>query len=138
MSTHQTPPKPVIFWALWIALLSGLTTMYVVLGQPEQATANQTSGLPLGLLVGLPPLLISTVIRWVVLPRIEEITKALPIFIVGMAMAEGCGISGIILGGAHKNLLFAAGVLGILQYAPTFVSRFAEKQTGPPHTKVVK
>ena len=138
MSTHQTPPKPVIFWALWIALLSGLTAMYVVLGQPAQATANQTSGLPLGLLVGLPPLLISTVIRWVVLPRIEEITKALPIFIVGMAMAEGCGISGIILGGAHKNLLFAAGVLGILQYAPTFVSRFAEKQTGPPHTKVVK
>ena len=83
-------------------------------------------------------MLISTVIRWVVLPRIEEITKALPIFIVGMAMAEGCGISGIILGGAHKNLLFAAGVLGILQYAPTFISRFAEKQTGPPHTKVVK
>ncbi len=138
MNTDQTPPKPQIFWVLWAALMTGLPIIYVVMGQSSSQSQNQSSGLPMGLLMALPPLVISIVVRWAVLPRIENATKALSLFVVGMAMAEGCGVIGIILGGAHKNLLFIAGLLGILQFIPIFASRFGQEPTAPPHTKVVK
>jgi len=140
MSTpsNQVPPKPVVFWILWIAILSGLPMIYLVMGQSSTQTSSPSSSFPLGLVAGLPPLVFSIVARWAILPRIDNPAKALSAFIVGMALAEGCGIIGIILGGEHKNLLFAAGVLGVLQYIPLFASRFGQESSAPPHTKVVK
>jgi hypothetical protein len=127
-----------VFWALWAAILTSLPIIYVILGQSSTQSPNQASGFPLGLIAALPPLVISVVVRWAILPRIENATKALSIFVMGMALAEGCGMIGIILGGAHKNLLFIAGIVGVLQYAPIFASRFGQESTAPPHTKVVK
>lgn len=136
--TNQAPPKPVVFWILWIAILSGLPMIYLVMGQSSTQTSSPSSSFPLGLAAGLPPLVFSIVARWAILPRIDNPAKALSAFIVGMALAEGCGIIGIILGGEHKNLLFAAGVLGVLQYIPLFANRFGQETSAPPHTKVVK
>lgn len=138
MNTTKTPQKPIIFWVLWLAILNGLIMIYVILGQSPQSSASQSSGLPLGLIVGLPPLIFSIITRWALLPRIDNPSKALGVFIVGMAMAEGCGIIGIFLGGAQKNLLVIAALVGILQYIPFFASRFGQERTAPPHTKIVK
>jgi hypothetical protein len=140
MSTpiNQAPPKPVVFWIFWVAILTGLPMIYAIMGQPSAQTSSPSSGFPLTLAAGLPPLLFSIITRWAILPRIDNPTKALSVFVVGMALAEACGIIGIIFGGEHKNLVFAAGVLGVLQYIPLFASRFGQESSAPPHTKVVK
>jgi hypothetical protein len=67
-----------------------------------------------------------------------QASKALVVFVMGLALAESCGIIGIILGGEHKTLLFAASLLALLQYAPLFASRFEQGSSTPPNTKVVK
>ncbi len=140
MSTpgHQPPPKTAVFWILWIAILTGLPLIYLIMGQSSSQSSSSSFSFPLGLIAGLPPLLFSIVNRWAILPRIDDPSKALIIFVMGMALAEGCGIIGIILGGEHKNLLFAAGMFGVLQYIPLFAGRFGQESPAPPHTKVVK
>jgi len=144
MSTpaSQSPPKPVIFWIIWAVILSGLPMIYLFLGQTGTSVASSstqnTGSLPLGLIAALPPLFCSIIVRWAVLPRMGQASKALVVFVMGLALAESCGIVGIILGGEHKNLLFLAGFLAVLQYIPLFASRFSQESSAPPHTKVVK
>ncbi len=107
---------------IWLALLSGLVIIYVILGRGAAASAV-TAQETLSGLVGLGPLIVSIVIRWLVLPRFTEPVKALPVFIVGLATAESCGIMGIFLGGPYQDHLFILGVLGIMQFAPFLMPR---------------
>jgi hypothetical protein len=60
-----------------------------------------------------------------VLPRYTEITRALPVFVVGLALAEACGILGIFLGGPYRDDLFVLAVLGVAQFAPLFAGKMA-------------
>lgn len=117
-----------IWWIVWAAILSGLVILYVFLGRgpvkaspPEDIFRN---------LVGLVPLFVSIVIRWLVLPRYTELTRAFPLFVVGLALAEGCGVLGIFLGGAYRDDLFVLGVLGVAQYVPLFANKLPRPGDG--------
>ena len=48
----------------------------------------------------------------------------MPVFIIGLALAEGSGQLGILLGAKDRDTLFALAVVGVLQFAPVFVRRF--------------
>lgn len=114
-----------IWWIIWAMILFGLVAIYFVLGRrplPAAATAGQS----LTGLVGLVPLFVSIVIRWLVLPRFGSLQRAFPLYIVGLALAEGCGILGLFLGGAYRDDLFALGVLGVAQYVPVFARKLLE------------
>jgi hypothetical protein len=74
--------------------------------------------------IGFAPLLVSGVLRWLVFPGKHEAGKALVIFIVGLSMAEGCAILGLVLGGELREELFVLGTLGVLQWIPLFAGRF--------------
>lgn len=126
-------PKAMMFWILWGSILMGMPMIYFVL-KPD-STSQQTN--PMFAFIALSPLLISLVLRWALLPRMTTSQKALPLFIVGMAMAEGCGIVGLILGGDYRHWLFLAGLLGVLQYIPFFASKFDQPSTNPPNTTVL-
>jgi hypothetical protein len=113
----------VIFWAIWLADLVALVGIYFLLGRESSATP------PAGLLVnlaGFAPLFISIVIRWLILPRAIGPGKALVMFIMGLALAEACGILGLFLGGPYRESLFVLGVLGVTSYVPLFVKRQLE------------
>lgn len=107
--------RKLLFTVLWLAILGGLVVIYFFLGQ--RGGAQDAGGSLIGL-VGLGPLLVSIVIRWLVLPRYMDAARALPLFIVGLATAEACGILGIFLGGPWRDHFFALGLLGVVQYAP--------------------
>jgi hypothetical protein len=110
-----------VWWIIWAGVLGGLVMIYVFLGrtpQPRRSPQESLTGL-----VGLGPLFLSVVTRWLVLPRFRTADRALPVFIVGLAMAEGCGILGIFLGGPYRDDLFLLGVLGILQFVPLFAGK---------------
>ena len=113
------------WWAIWFALQSGLFVFYFVLGnQPGSGGSAQTSQMFLG--IGAMQVVASAVVRWVLLPKVKEAARAFPLFVVGMALAEGACFFGIFLAPAYKQELFFASILGVAQFVPIFASRFYE------------
>lgn len=114
-----------IWWIIWAALLAGLCVIWWNFGFLK-LLGNEPHANPLVDLAGLVPLFVSIVIRWLVLPRGTEMARAFVMFIVGLALAEACGLLGIFLGGPYRDDLFLLGALGIAQYAPFFAKRYLE------------
>jgi hypothetical protein len=106
-----------VWWIIWAALLVGLGLVYLGLGRslPSVPAAN-----PFANLVGFVPLFVSIIIRWLVLPRYRDLRRAFPLFIIGLALAESCGVLGIFLGGPYRDALFVLGLLGLAQFMPFF------------------
>lgn len=116
-----------IWWIIWAAVLAGLVVIYLAIGR-GRAVASVPGAHPLIGLVGLVPLFVSIVIRWLVLPRCRDLARALPLFIVGLALAEACGLLGIFLGGVYRDDVFLLGVFGVAQFLPIFARRIAESK----------
>jgi len=93
--------------------------MYFVLPSPTVEAPGETLRyLP------LIPLAASTAIRWLVLPRFEEGAKAFTFFIVGLALAEACGLVAFILVPGQRDTYFTLALLGLAQFAPMFAANF--------------
>ncbi len=112
-----------VWWIIWLSLLSGLCVIYIALGRGPVGPAAAN---PFENLVGLVPLFVSIIVRWLVLPRYTDGQKAFLMFIVGCALAELCAILGIFLGGPYRDDLFVLGVLGIAQFVPFYARRLYE------------
>lgn len=112
-----------IWWVIWAATLLSLGVLYGVLDSFKLQGDERHASLLLDL-VGFPPLFLSVVIRWLVLPRYHEIRRAFPLFVTGLALAEACGLLGILFGGPYRDDLFFLGMLGIAQYAPFFAKGY--------------
>lgn len=78
---------------------------------------TSTAGKDSYLLALLPliPLLISGIICRVVLPKADTMAKALPAFIIGIAMAGAGGFLGIFLG---LPIWGAGALMGLFQFTP--------------------
>jgi len=127
---QQIKARLLVWWIIWASVLSGLVLIYLLLaqGKPLPPVSREN---PLQGLIGLVPLFVSIVIRWLVLPRQTVEGRALVLFIVGLALAEGCGLLGIFLGGPYRDSLFVLGVLGITQYVPFYAKKlFDPKGSG--------
>lgn len=120
---RQIKTRLMIWWIIWGSVLLGLILIYMLLvqGKPLPASAP-TSELPVNL-AGVAPLFVSIILRWLVLPRMTDPTRAFVLFIVGISLAEACGILGTFLGGPYRDSLFMLGVLGITQYVPFYAKR---------------
>jgi F0F1-type ATP synthase membrane subunit c/vacuolar-type H+-ATPase subunit K len=112
-----------VWWIIWLSLLAGVCVIYVALGRGPVGPAAAN---PFENLVGLVPLFVSIIVRWLVLPRYTDGQKAFVMFIVGCALAESCAILGIFLGGPYRDDLFVLGVLGIAQFVPFYARRLYE------------
>ena len=119
-----------VWWILWGSCLAAVITLYLVLvGDKPLPPISKDN--PLQGLAGVVPLFVSIVIRWLVLPRSTEPTRAFVLFMIGVALAEACGILGMFLGGPYRDSLFVLGVLGIAQYVPFFAKKlFDPKGSG--------
>jgi hypothetical protein len=116
-----------VWWILWAAILSGLVIIYLVMGRgplKPAVTADLIKNL-----IGIVPLFLSIIIRWLVLPRFDNLVRALPVYIIGLGLAEACGLLGIFLGGPYRDSLFVLGVLAVTSYVPLFARRLAEPRT---------
>jgi hypothetical protein len=121
---NPTKTSLLLWWIVWGAVLGGLVVIYLMLGRgpvPPSPPADVLVNL-----AGMVPLFVSIVIRWLVLPRYTDERRALVVFIVGLALAETCGILGLVLGHQYRDDLFVLGVLGVAQYVPLFVKKLQE------------
>jgi hypothetical protein len=122
----DTPPQPIIFWLIWTTILTGLFYILFFVGGGWPSGNNTASVSSLLLFMILSGAVISTIIRWAVLPRINSIQSVFTTMIIGLALAEGTGILGIFLIGSDfpetQRITFIASVAAILQYIPTYAS----------------
>ena len=121
--TTPTAAKPpaaplLVWWILWFAMTTGLILQRVVIGSKVNVSSN-TIGY-----IALAPLVISALIRFLVLPRLKTKAKAFPFFVAGLATAEACGLTGLFLGGSHRDPIFAVGLGMLLAYVPIFVRNY--------------
>jgi len=123
MSSPQPQVPLASWWAIWFAMQSGLFVFYFVLGNPP---ANSAQANPAMLGVGVMQVVASAFVRWGVLPRMPDAQRAFPMFVVGLALAEGACFAGIFLAPAYRQELFLASILGVAQFVPLFASRFYE------------
>ena len=116
-------PPLLLWWVLWLGLLAGFLQVWQF-GRRVTPPAPTPVGEAAVALVGLGFLLLSAAIRWLLLPRMARARVAFIFFIVGQALAEACGYFGVFLGGSHRDLLVAGGIVGLLQFLPRFARRF--------------
>ncbi|QYM80870.1 hypothetical protein K0B96_08650 [Horticoccus luteus] len=115
---NRTTPA-VIWWTLWSGILLGLVAIYT--GLRPTIPASAAAGIRY---LPLAPLLVAVLIRWVALPRVTQIRAAFPLFIVGLAFAEACGLMGLFLVPDLAAAYFILALLGLAQLAPVFAGRF--------------
>jgi hypothetical protein len=80
--------------------------------------------------IGVGPLVVSSLARWLFLPRLDDARHAFVLFVVGVALAESGGIIGLFLSSFRREL-FAVGLLGVVQWVPLFTRRFYLATAGP-------
>ena len=117
----ESRQKLTLWWILWGAILVGLCVIYFAVA--FRTPMPQPAANPFANLVGLVPLFVSIVIRWLVLPRYAEAPKAFVMFVIGLSLAEGCGIIGIFTAGPYRDDLFVLAVLGIVQFMPMYARK---------------
>jgi hypothetical protein len=120
--TNEAKQQWIIWWVLWLAFQGGIFFIYHFVGKGiARPAAPAESAI---WLLGFVPIAISAFVRWAVLPRIESATAALPMFIVGIAMAEVACFLGLFIFPAHRQELFGASAAGIFQFIPFFARRY--------------
>jgi hypothetical protein len=129
--TQEQEARLLVWWVLWTSWLAGPIILYIFLVQGKPLPASGPLGeLPVNL-AGLVPLFVSVIIRWLVLHRATDPNRAFLLFIIGTALAEGCCILGMFLGGPYRDMLFALGLLGVVQYMPIYARKlFDPKVSG--------
>ena len=112
-------PPTILWWIIWAAISAAIVVLYLVLQPPApKVEVSAVQFLP------IMPFLGSAVVRWLVLPKFADGARAFPIFIVGLALAEGCTILGIFLVPTFKQAYLALGLVGVDQYMPLFASKY--------------
>lgn len=129
-----TPPMPSaikrLSWFLWFALLAALGVLYAALGR-RPVPADLPAAESLTGLVALIPLFLSIVIRWLMLRRATHPRRAFALYVVGLALAEMCGLLGLFLGGPYRDDLVVLALLGIIQFTPfLFRNSFFDNPAG--------
>ncbi|HYC71558.1 MAG TPA: hypothetical protein VEB66_10155 [Opitutaceae bacterium] len=119
-----------VYLIIWSTVLGGLVAVYLLFAREREAAPRDGTGLTLAV-SAVAPLLVSIVVRWLVLPKHTDARKALPLFIIGLATGEACGILGIFFGGPWADHFFALGLLAVVQYAPFLLPKLFQPQEPP-------
>ena len=124
----QNPKQQLlVWWILWAAFVVGIFQVYYFLAMSGSSPKPQAPATnPFIAAFGLLPVAVSAIIRWSILPRIQSARVALPIFIIGIALAEASCYMGLFIFPAFKAGFFVFSVIGMFQFIPFFARRYFE------------
>lgn len=109
---------PIVFWGAWIGAIITILLMTKFIPEP--------TGSPFPWWIALYVLGISLLIRFGMLPRIDQTGRAFPVFLFGLALAEGCGLIAAAAVREHQKELLLASSLGVVLYMPLFLRNMVE------------
>ena len=120
-------PDQLIAWVLWGAILMGLFFLQFFIGGGIP-TGNEMENPPTVMsLICIAGVAIGTLIRWLVIPKLNDNPKLLRAMVVGLALSQGSGVLQIFLLGKEypdsQKLIFVFAVLGVVQFAPTYFKK---------------
>lgn len=119
--------QAVVMWVIWFGMLQGAFLMHFVLagGFPEGANAEEPMAVWLWVASFLP-LVLATVLRWLVIPRLREQARMLVALLVGLSLAElPIFVSLFLIGGDYPQNQIAVlipAVLCLIQLAPSYAT----------------
>ncbi|TVR49388.1 MAG: hypothetical protein EA425_12355 [Puniceicoccaceae bacterium] len=126
MQNHSAPvPVALVLWIIWFAILTSVFMIQFVVGGGLPTGENDPAvEAPLFFWAGVAAVLLASVLRWVVLPRIPPHPGHLMLLVVGASLAE----LPVILGTfaipdtlpQTQLTLFVLAVLGVAQFAPVY------------------
>lgn len=111
-----TPPAvpKIVPWLLWGAIVAGFVMLNVFLGGKAKPTESDIA------LMGLIPVALSVLVRLLVIPRLPNLTTAIPAFIVCLALADAGGLLGVLFGGRHAPAVIGAAFAVLVLQNPVF------------------
>ena len=120
-------PDQITAWVIWGAILMGLFVVQFFIGGGIP-TGDQMENPPTVMsLICIAGVAIGTLIRWLVIPKLNDNLKLLPAMIVGLALCESSGLLQMFLLGKEypdtQKLIFVLAVLGVVQFAPTYFKK---------------
>jgi len=121
MQSSQKELGQLVWWIMWFGLLSSVLAIHFII--PVVPGREIT---PAGALTYVPlvPLFLGCAVRWLLLPRLGKQEHALAVFLMGLALCEGCAILGIFLVPEMRSTYVVLAVIGVLQFMPVFAGRF--------------
>ena len=112
-------------WIIWFAMLQFAFVIHFVVGGGFPSGENAMEPMAAWLwLACLAPLIAATLIRWIVLPKIEEQKKLLVAMIVGLALSEQPIFFSLFLIGSdypqNQIAVLFVSVVSLIQFAPSY------------------
>lgn len=115
----------ILLWFIWVAILCCVISYQVFLGNEDRPLATFAfphDSFALGAL--LLPLILSSGIRWFLIPLLPHSLLVLLPFILGIAIAESLSFYGLFLfPGQYNSIFFYASLLAVLQFCPYFIRK---------------
>ena len=117
----RTLPRSIFARAVWWLIWGGFLTQQLYLHRWTGLslwTDNSPGFNRTTYAVLLLPLLISVLLRWLVLPRVQSTSNAFGVFVAGLVLAAMSGLSVSFLDVPYKEISFLLCLLGIGEYVP--------------------
>lgn len=125
--SHQPQQPHLVFWILWASMLVGIVfiTQFLGGGFPSGTSAKPPSYVMF--LITISGACISTLIRWFILPKINNLESLLTTMIIGLALAESTTLLGIFLIGnefpSEQRIALGISFIALVQYMPLYLSK---------------
>ena len=120
-------PDQLIAWVIWGAILMGLFFLQFFIGGGIPTGDEMENPPTVMSLICIAGVAIGTLIRWLVIPKLNDKPKLLRAMVVGLALSQGSGLMQIFLLGKEypdtQKLIFVLAVLGVVQFAPTYFKK---------------
>ena len=114
-------------WVIWGAILMGLFVLQFFIGGGIPTGDEMENPPTVMSLICIAGVAIGTLIRWLVIPKLNDKPKLLRAMVVGLALSQGSGLLQIFLLGKEypdsQKLIFVLAVLGVVQFAPTYFKK---------------
>ena len=119
--------RALIMWIVWFSVLQGAFIVQWFLGKgiPEGENIETPMSVMLWALC-FAPLVIATIIRWKILPKLKQAQQQLVAMLVGLALSEGPIFFSLFLIGSdypqNQIAVLIVAVFSILQFAPSYAT----------------
>jgi len=116
-----------IMWIIWFAVLQGAFVFQWVLGKgiPQGENAAEPMAASLWLLC-FGPILLATLVRWLVIPKMKQAQPQLVAMILGLSLAEAPIFFSLFLVGPeypqNQIAVLMVAVVAIIQFAPSYAT----------------